>query len=347
MISPAQRRAVIAVGLALAGLLASAAPAAAHTITGVASTNYESVLLGPAPTVRGVSVRLRDLGRRVEVANSTNTDLVISGYHDEPFLRVGPGGVFQNLRSPTVYENRSTITGLPYPVPPDASASAAPEWSRLNGDHVVRWRDRRTRHEGATPASVRQSPRQSHVVSTWSLLMQSGSTQIVANGIIRWVPAPNPLPWLAFALVVGIGVVVASRSNRWGPVLGAATAAAVAVDITHAVVAIIPASDSLTQTILKLFAARIIFVFTWVVGGVGAALLGRKNLDGLFLGVFVALILLLTGGLSDVTILGRSQVPYAVDPVIGRLLVSLTIGLASGVLFRGVQLLRRIRPRVL
>ena len=111
-------------------------PAAAHAITGIASTNYETVLLGPTPSVPGVAIRLRDLGRRVEVANGTKTDVVISGYSNEPYLRVGPDGVYQNARSPTVYQNQVTTPGVPAVIPPEASASAPPDWRRLSGEHM-------------------------------------------------------------------------------------------------------------------------------------------------------------------------------------------------------------------
>ncbi|GAC1316795.1 MAG: hypothetical protein NVSMB12_14030 [Acidimicrobiales bacterium] len=337
-------RALGAVGLVLAGLAASAAPAAAHTVTGVASSNYESVLLGPTPTVRGIAVRLRDLGRRVEVANSTSIDLVISGYGGEPFLRVGPGGVYENLRSPTVYENKATITGLPYPVPPEATPGAAPEWNRIGGGHIVRWRDRRTRHEGATPAAVRDAPHRSHLLSTWSISLQWGTTQIVANGLIRWAPPPSLAPWLALAALAGVAVYIASRSDRWAPVLASATAAVVAVDVVHSLVAVVAASDSLAQTSVRLLLAGFVSVSAWIAGAAAVGKIGGHNDDGLFLAIYAAVIIVLTGGIGDAPVLGRSQVPYAVDPVVARVLVSVTIGVSIGVLAGGIGVLRRDRP---
>ena len=334
------QRAGAAVCVAVAGMIASTAPAAAHTITGVASTNYESVLLGPTPQIPGISMHLRDLGRRVEVANTTRTDLVISGYDNEPFLRVGPSGVYENLRSPTVYQNRTTITGLPYPIPPDATPNAGAEWSRLSGAHIARWRDRRTRHEGATPAAVEAAPHQGHVLATWSILMQFGTTQVVANGLIRWVPPPSPLPWLALAMTIAASVFVATTSRRWGPVLAVATAAVVAVDIVHAVVAVIPASDSLPQTVSKLLLTGFLSVSAWIASAIAVPKLQQGSKDAVFLAGYGAFAAFLIGGIGDAAVLGRSQIPYAVAPVVARILVSVTIGLTVGVVVSGIKVVR-------
>src|SRR2546421_5218325 len=87
-----------------------ASPASAHTITGVAPTDYRSEILGVNPRLPGVSVRLLDLGNRVELTNTGAVDVVVFGYQGEPYLRVGPSGVFENRRSPSVALNRVTAT---------------------------------------------------------------------------------------------------------------------------------------------------------------------------------------------------------------------------------------------
>jgi len=105
----------VALGVVL--VMAAAPPAEAHTVTGVSPTNYRSQVLDLAPKLAGVTVRLLDLGNRVELVN-TGADVSVLGYQGEPYLRVGPAGVFENTRSPAVYLNRtsagqSTSTTLP------------------------------------------------------------------------------------------------------------------------------------------------------------------------------------------------------------------------------------------
>ena len=55
---------VAATGVWGLALVASASPAGAHTVTGVAPTNYRSEVLGISPPLPGLKVRLLDLGRR-------------------------------------------------------------------------------------------------------------------------------------------------------------------------------------------------------------------------------------------------------------------------------------------
>ena len=44
--------------------------------------------------------------------------MVVLGYDDEPYLRVGPRGVFENVKSPATYLNRSlTVTAAPPTMP--------------------------------------------------------------------------------------------------------------------------------------------------------------------------------------------------------------------------------------
>ena len=96
------RRLAAAAGAGLVLVAVGAAPAEAHTITGVSPTDYRSEIVGVNPRLPGVSVRLLDLGNRVELVNRGATDVIVLGYQGEPYLRVGPAGAFENRRSPSV-----------------------------------------------------------------------------------------------------------------------------------------------------------------------------------------------------------------------------------------------------
>jgi hypothetical protein len=68
----------------------------------VSATNYETHLVHvtPAP-IRGVSVRVVETGSRLELTNTTATEVTVFGsVAAEPYLRIGPNGVFENLESP-------------------------------------------------------------------------------------------------------------------------------------------------------------------------------------------------------------------------------------------------------
>ena len=72
-----------------------------------------------------MTVRIRDLGRRIELVNDTDQDVVVLGYQSEPYLRVGPAGVFENGRSPSLYQNRVT-TGAASTLTSSRSQSSSP-----------------------------------------------------------------------------------------------------------------------------------------------------------------------------------------------------------------------------
>jgi hypothetical protein len=104
------RKLAVVAGAVVVLVIAGAARADAHTITGVSPTNYRSEIVGVNPRLPGVSVHLLDLGNRVELVNRGATDVIVLGYQGEPYLRVGPAGVFENRRSPSVALNKASAT---------------------------------------------------------------------------------------------------------------------------------------------------------------------------------------------------------------------------------------------
>ena len=60
-------------------------------------------LVSVSPQPADVTVRVVENGSRVELRNSSDRDLVVLGYAGEPYLRIGPAGVFTNTdrRPPT------------------------------------------------------------------------------------------------------------------------------------------------------------------------------------------------------------------------------------------------------
>ena len=100
------RRGLAALSLAGAVLVAGAAPAGAHNVSGVSSTNYLTTLEGLSPETPGIEVEVVEKGSRIAVTNTNEDDVIVLGYEDEPYLRIGPDGVFENQRSPATYLNR-------------------------------------------------------------------------------------------------------------------------------------------------------------------------------------------------------------------------------------------------
>jgi hypothetical protein len=279
----------------------------------------------------GVRVRLLDLGRRVELAVSGPDEVVVVGYQGEPYLRVGPTGVFENRRSPTLYRNRTQPGGKAATVPTTADATAAPEWHRTSTGHTARWRDQRTRWEGPDPPSVAESPGRAQViVPAWHLPLRQGSTDIVVAGRILWVPGPSPWPWVALALAVAALCVGASRGRRWERSLSGALAALVAVSIVRTVGLDAASGRSAAGVATTVVATSLLPLAAWAAGAwaVGAVQTGHENgvLAAGVIGSFLAL-----SAVGDLPTFTRSQVQTAFSASFSRVALAVTLGLGLGV----------------
>jgi len=224
------RRAGVVAGLAALLVGAAAAPAAAHAVgTGTEASNYRTTVRGIEQGVPGLSVRAL-AGGLLELTNRTGQEVVVLGYRLEPYLRVGPDGVFENQRSPSTYTNR--FRTAPGSIPPEFDPKAAPEWKRIGDGPSVGWHDHRAHWTGPAPPAVKASPKTVQAVREWEVPLRQGDHDMLIRGDITWVPGPSPWPWVLLVLAAGAAVVAAGRSGHPG-LLALAALAAVAADMTH------------------------------------------------------------------------------------------------------------------
>ena len=190
----------------------SATPASAHGLGGLSPTNYESVLRSVTPDVPGLHVRITDLGTKVELTNDGTREVTVLGYAGEPYLRVGPRGVFENTRSPATYLNRSTT--ITKAAPKSADAQATPVWRRVSTGTTAAWHDHRAHFMGGDdPPEVVRHPDQRRVVDNWKIPMRVGNEDVTARGQLIYVPPPSPWPWVVGAVLLAALVVVLSRTR--------------------------------------------------------------------------------------------------------------------------------------
>ena len=334
-----------AVGAAFVLILVGASPADAHTITGVAPTNYRSQIVGVNPTLSGVSVRLLDLGNRVELVNRGAADVVILGYQGEPYLRVGPSGVFENSRSPSVALNKvtATTTATSTTLPPtSANALAPPSWHRTGGGDSVRWRDRRTRWEGSAPPVVSAAPGQTHVVvPQWLIGLRRGDVGATVIGTITYVPGPSPAPWLGLAVVALLAVLALGFLGRWGPPMGAALAVLVAVDVVHSFGISAASHDPLLIQLGRVLLGGIVATLGWIVGAASIGPLQDEREGGVVGAAIAGFLLAAFSGVGDFAVLTRSQVPFYFAPSAARAAVAITMGVGFGLALAALVVLRR------
>src|SRR5438552_9143803 len=226
----AMRRILLSATAVLAWLGVAAAPASAHSVSGVSATNFHTRLKSVTPAVPGLDVKVVEAGSRLQVTNHSGKEIVVLGYHDEPYLRIGPEGVFQNKLSPATYINQ-TRKGKQ---PPDSANNAKvgdTDWEKISSDPVARWHDHRIHWMQPNPPSfVRNSPGQRHVIAMgqndpdWLVTMQQGSQAIAVKGDLVWEPGPSALPWYVLAVALLALVVVVGRRAGWAAGLAAVTA---------------------------------------------------------------------------------------------------------------------------
>jgi hypothetical protein len=189
-----------------------AAPAHAHG-RGSDATNYSARIL-EAPDIPGVTWAIYGGDELLEVTNTTDVEVVILGYPQndpEPYLRVGPQGVFRNLSSPATYVNEDRYGDAQ--VPPHLDNSTPPDWEQVSDGTSAAWHDHRIHfmapglHPAITDPSV-----ETVVYEEWRVPFLHDGQEHFVVGDLRWVPGPSPLPWLAIGLVLCLPALAGLRT---------------------------------------------------------------------------------------------------------------------------------------
>lgn len=330
-------RAVAVVGaLSVAAVLLWASPASAHGVGGIQPSNLETRVLSIRPHPAGIAVRSVDLGAELELRNTTTDDVIVIGYNDEPYLRVGPRGTFENVRSPAVYLNKTRYaTTKP---PPRADAEATPRWRKVSDSTTARWHDHRAHWMGRDdPPVAQRDPGSRHLVQRFTIQMYEGDRLFRVRGDVVWEPGPSPWPWALCALALMAAVLVASGTRHARVVVMTALSVMIVSETAH----IAGTWGATTASGLSQLASSL-----YSLGGVALCVIAlvwtaRRGLYAaaplvLLAGLFVAI----AGGLADVNALSHSQLPTNSPHWLARLEVTLALGLGTGVAIVAGLLLR-------
>jgi hypothetical protein len=334
---------------AMVWMAGSALPAAAHGVSGTASSNYRTTLDAIAPEPTGFVIEVIEAGRRLELRYLRGQPVIVRGYDGEPYLRVGPDGVEENLQSPATYVNR-TMSGTA-PLPDGLQPDGPPRWRRSGSEPVARWHDHRTHWMGAEPPdAVRADPSLVLNISDWELDVVQGDTVHRVTGRLDWVPGPSATAPLVGATFLGLVPVALAlwagpRASRRRPVTVAVAAmlgALIAIDVYHllGIVTEIRGGSALA----RFFSVGYASIVAWLLGLAGAALALRRRSDGLYLMTFAAGLVALVGGMADLSSMSKSSLAFAYDPRLGRWSIAVSLGLGLGVAVAAVLLTRHL-PR--
>ncbi len=193
------------------------------------SYHYRSEITAIHPRVPGLSIQVLQFADRLLLINHTGQTVTVYGYQNEPYARVLANGTAQrNVRSPATYLNQSFYGDIS--VPPQADASAPPQWPLIDRTGQLEWHDHRIHYTSpAVPTQVKDQGKRT-LIFDWRVPISVGSTAGAIEGQLFWVPESSSVPVgaiVAGVLIVlgGLALVLVVRRRRAGaPPPGAAAA---------------------------------------------------------------------------------------------------------------------------
>lgn len=324
------RRLLFGVAVGMVAVVASAAPAAAHGGPGgddPGGTNYRTRILDVSPDVDGLDVRVIEAGARIELVNGTGEEVIVRGYQDEPFLRINDDGVFENLRSPATYLNRSRQASTE--IPEEADADAPPDWQRIDTGRVARWHDHRAHWMGGDPPAVVDEPGAEHVViPSWVIPIDTGGTRVEVSGDLVWVPGVSPWPHYLLALALALSLTIAGLWSRWR---WAVLVGMVVLIVAAGLDSVGVWTETSEPTLAKLGALGAPLTAT-AIGVAALTQLRRAPREALLFAAASATSFGLIFGVANLDWLSRSQLPTTLSPMLARLTVTASLGAAAGIL---------------
>ena len=340
MSRPLVRLLVIALGLL--ATLAVAGPAAAHVGGGAAGSNFDGRVLAVTPRGPGLTVRVLQFGDELELVNSTKAEVVVPGYEDEPYLRIGPDGVWRNANSPATYINLDRYAQVT--LPEHAAADAAPDWVRMSTEPQYVWHDHRTHWMSASqlPPVVAADPGSSHTVFEWTVPLIHDGIPVEVAGELIWSPPPSPwLVWPVYAAVALLAFAAGLLARTPRP-LGVLLLVGAVAALWHAgatpepPVSVSSHTGALISALLPAGIAALVAAL-----GFRGSRLGRGTMTGLL--AVVLGWLLLVQGLPDVDVLWTANVLSNGPEAAARAAVTLLLALGAGLVGGGIAAARRFR----
>ncbi|TNH30566.1 hypothetical protein FHG89_06720 [Micromonospora orduensis] len=343
MIRTLLARAGLVATAACAATLLTAAPAAAHGADAPNGTDYRTRATGVTPARPGLEVRVVEAGARLELTNRTGRPIEVLGYSGEPYLRIGPDGMYENSRSPATYLNR-TLAG-DTALPADADPAAPASWRRIADGDTARWHDQRALwQESAPPAAVRAAPEREHRVRDWSVPLRDGTDPLRIDGTLDWVPPPDAYTWWAVTIVgllavgaLGLLAAASPAGARALSALGALLIVGGAVAVVYPVGRELDAgAQGVGGVLVGLLSGQVWSLLTGL-GAIAAgwyALARRPGAD--FVVALGGACLALLAGTANAAVFARSIAPVPWTPEAARVMVAAVLVTGAGATAAGV-----------
>jgi hypothetical protein len=196
----AGRVVLVRLSVALAACAAAAAfrpaPADAHVSSGRISTSFEARIDGIRPPVPGDTATVLDGDLKLRIDAAPPHVVTVLGVIHEPFIRIGPGGVFVSSGSPTA-EGAGLVT---------QQQLQAARWIRVSSGHSFTWHENRLRPVPFVSGADRR-------VADWSIPLLVDGRPVTVRGSEWYAAQPRRLLWAlpAVAAVAVAAIVLAMR----------------------------------------------------------------------------------------------------------------------------------------
>jgi hypothetical protein len=191
------------VAAAVLAVLALPGIAQAHSTTSVIAVDDEARLSRSA-IADGVTARVIDGNRRLELNVLAPHTVTVIGYGGEPFLRFNGAGVSVNERSLTAVANKLARTGTA----PALDNGARPRWQLIARRHRFAWHDHRL---AGAPGSKKGTGR----IGDWAIPLEVDGRALRVRGGLWHARGPPLWPWLLLlSVAVGIAAALATLANR-------------------------------------------------------------------------------------------------------------------------------------
>lgn len=179
------------------GVAASVIVLAWMATAGVASSqghgsedpSYETVIRSIEPRGLPIGVTVTD-GDQMRIENQGDTEMILCGYtatECEPYVRLGPDGVYENTNSEAYYANQEEDS---FGEVPDDVGTGRPTWKRVRREPAFyTWHDHRTHWMGGAtlPPGVDDGDPARQKVNDWRIDFQYGGRDGSITGRLDYV----------------------------------------------------------------------------------------------------------------------------------------------------------------
>lgn len=160
-------------------------PAGAHTGDQLAQPVFERI----KPAAPGVEIDVAYTANyQLLVGNPTDKELVIYADAGEPYIRIGPEGVFGNFKSKSWYNSNVPEGLVQFPEGAEDGPGVEPVWRKVSAEPFWGWFDHRLHPvERYVSKEVRES-RETVVLSEWKVPIAYGGEKGNIEGRIEFKP---------------------------------------------------------------------------------------------------------------------------------------------------------------